>query len=103
MILIKGSFLLQHVEGEVTGETENVQVVRTFYTYRPSSKSDINIWYADVEFGFYEGLPQRVADLNATHVVVEVRSPNLPNGFRGCLTVVVFCLVSEKIGYQSYS
>ncbi|KAF9654042.1 hypothetical protein BDM02DRAFT_1186476 [Thelephora ganbajun] len=62
-------------EPEVIGETENVEVVRTFYTYRPSPRSDVKIWYADGEFGFYEGLPERVADLNATHVNVEVKSP----------------------------
>lgn len=51
-------------------------MVRTFYTFRPNPKSGVEIWYADGEFGFYEGLPKRVADLLATHVVVEVRNPN---------------------------
>lgn len=69
--------LSQNPGKEVTGETENVEVVRTFCTHRPNSKSDIKIWYADEEFGFYEGLPKRVADLHATHINVEVRSPNL--------------------------
>ena len=51
-------------------------MVRTFYTYRPTPKSDIKVWYADGEFGFYEGLPKRVADLHATHIDVKVRSPD---------------------------
>jgi len=68
--------LSQNSDKEVSGEKENVEVVRTFYTYRPNARSDIDIWYADGEFGFYEGLPKRVADLHATHINVEVRSPN---------------------------
>jgi len=50
-------------------------VVRTFYTFRKTSKSDVEIWYADGQFGFYEGLPKRVADMLATHVTIEVRNP----------------------------
>ena len=73
----KRVILLQNPEPEVTGEADNVEVVRTFYTYRPNPGSDIKIWYADVEFGFYEGLPKRVADLNATHIHVEVGVLNL--------------------------
>lgn len=51
-------------------------MVRTFYTYRETPESEIRIWYSDWEFGFHEGLPQRVADLCATHVTVEVSSLN---------------------------
>ena len=68
--------LLQNIDQEVTGETDNVEVVRTFYTYRPTPKSDVKVWYADAEFGFFEGLPKRVADLLATHIDVKVRSQN---------------------------
>lgn len=81
VILINGSFVLlfvffqQNFGQEIIGETENVEVVRTFYTYRPNPRSGVEIWYADGEFGFFEGLPKRVADLLATHVVVEVRNP----------------------------
>ena len=49
-------------------------MVRTFYTHRQTPKGDVEVWYADGEFGFYEGLPKRVADIHATHVIVEVRS-----------------------------
>jgi hypothetical protein len=81
LLMKKDRFLQQNFIPKGTGETENVEVVRTFYTSRATSKSDVTIWYADVQFGFYEGLPKRVADLCATHVVVEVRSPNPRNGF----------------------
>ena len=63
-------------------------MVRTFYTYRLTPKGGINIWYADVEFGFYEALPKRVADLNATHVVIEVMRPSPSHSFCGYLTVL---------------
>ena len=55
---------------------EDVEVVRTFYTSRLPPKKDLDIWYADKEFGFYESLPKRVADLGATHINIEVRNPN---------------------------
>ena len=69
--------LLQNPEPEVTGEANNVEVVRTFYTHRPGPRSDVKIWYTDVEFGFYEGVPKRVADLHATHIHVEVSGSNI--------------------------
>jgi hypothetical protein len=93
----------QNSEPEVLGETENVEVVRTFYTYRPTPKSDIDVWYADGEFGFYEGLPKRVAEMHATHVILEVRSesPSEPIPRRSDLFLCLFtCLVSEKVGYH---
>lgn len=94
--------LLQNVDEEVIGETENVEVVRTFYTYRPTPKGDVKVWYADAEFGFYEGLPKRVADLNATHIDVKVRSQNPLESVQrrpdSCFLPI--CLVSEKIGHQ---
>ena len=49
-------------------------MVRLFYTSRESSQSEINIWYAEGEFGFFEDLPERVRNLDATYIVVEVRS-----------------------------
>ena len=87
--------LLQNPEPEVTGEANNVEVVRTFYTYRPGPSSDVKIWYADVEFGFFEGLPKRVADLHATHIHVEVSGSNLSGLVRRILTRVFFYLLSS--------
>jgi len=75
-MLIRDRFFTQNTAKGITGEIGNAEVVRTFYTYRSSSKSDISVWYADVEFGFHEDLPRRVANLDATHVLVEVRNPN---------------------------
>ena len=95
-------FLTQNFEPNVRGVAENVEVVRTFYTYRPTPKSDISIWYADGEFGFYEGLPKRVADIHATHVVVEVRNENQsePIPKRSDLFLLRFTyLVSETVRY----
>lgn len=93
----------QNFEQEVIGETEDVEVVRTFYTYRPNSKSGVEVWYADGEFGFYEGLPKRVADLLATHIHVKVRNPNtmesVPRISDSCFFHIR--LVSEKIGYRT--
>lgn len=68
--------LSQNSDQEITGEMEDVEVVRTFYTSRLPPKKDLDVWYADKEFGFYESLPKRVADLGATHINIEVRNPN---------------------------
>lgn len=76
MILIKEFSVSQNFESGVLGETKNVEVVREFYTCRPTPKSDVEIWYADKEFGFYEALPKRVADIHATHVILQVRNRN---------------------------
>ena len=70
------SIIFFQTPASVTGEREGTKMVRTFYTSRKTPKGDINVWYADGEFGFYESVPKRIADLCATHVLVEVRNLN---------------------------
>lgn len=74
-------------------------MVRTFYTHRSTPTSDVMIWYADREFGFYETLPKRVADMHATHVTIEVRNqrPSVPVPSR--ISNLYTRSVSEKLGY----
>ena len=75
-------------------------MVRTFYTFRKTPRSDVEIWYADEQFGFYESVPKRVAEMLATHVTIEVRNQLPLILIEGDLTVgLVACLVSEKVGY----
>lgn len=56
------------------GETGDAEVVRHFST-RPE-RGVLRFWYSGAQFGFYENVPQRVSNLNVTHVVVEVGSSN---------------------------
>ena len=50
----------------------------------------MEIWYADGQFGFYEGLPKRVAEMFATHVAIEVTNQLPPALIEGDLTVRLF-------------
>lgn len=60
----------------IQGETGDVRVIRTFYTNQTTPASGIRIWCASRESGIYEEVPQRIANLDATHVDVEVGGPN---------------------------
>lgn len=68
------------------------EVVRLFYTFPNAEGNGIDFWYADKEFGFYEGLPERVVNLSNTHVivVVEVRSPNSQTDSNNSLPMFLF-------------